>query len=61
MPQPPAIESENPPFRDEQERNENPRQRALSSKKSKLFTAVQVVGLVLALVLATYNNASLET
>jgi ELWxxDGT repeat protein len=59
MPQPPAIELENPPFRDEQERNENPRQSAPSSKKSKLVTAVQVVGLVLALMLATYNNALL--
>ena len=60
MPQPPAEESENLPFREEQERNENNPQTVCTTKKSKLLTAVQVVGLVVALVLATYNNALLE-
>ena len=59
MPQPPAEESENLPFREEQERNENNPQTVRTTKKSKLLTAVQVVGLVVALVLATYNNALL--
>ncbi len=59
MPQTPAEELENLPLEDQRERDDDASQAAPAHKKSRLFTAVQVVGLVIALVLATYNHALL--
>ena len=57
MPASRANESEDLPFEDERGREENEPQPPPSSRKGKVLTVAQILGVVTALVLATYNHA----